>query len=71
MDLGWKILFLILKENTDTRGIGLLEALWKVVEAIIDTCLRASVHLHDVLSGLRAGRGTGMESWVIKLVTTI
>ena len=50
-ELGWKIQVLILKENMDTWGIGLLESLWKVVEAIIDTRLRESVHLHNVLHG--------------------
>ena len=38
-ELGWMIMVLILKGTTDTRGIGLLETLWKVVEALIDTCL--------------------------------
>ena len=38
-DLGWKILILVAKLNTDTRGIVFLETLWKVVEAIINTHL--------------------------------
>ena len=42
-DLGWTVLVLIPKGTTKTRGIGLLETLWKVVEALIDTCLRASL----------------------------
>ena len=33
--------------------------LWKVVEAIIDTCLCASIHFHDVIHGFRARRGKG------------
>ena len=37
-ELVWMILVLITKETTDTRGIVLLETLWKVVEALIDTC---------------------------------
>ena len=36
-----------------------MESLWKVVEAIIDTRLRASVRLHNVLYELSSGRGTG------------
>ena len=48
MELGWNILVLIPKGNADTRGIGLMESLWKVVEAIIDTHLMESVRLHDV-----------------------
>ena len=52
------ILVLIPKGNTDTRGIGLLESLWKVLEAIIYTRLRESVCLHNVLHGFRAVMGT-------------
>ena len=55
------------KGNTDTWGIGLLELLWKVVEAIIDTCLRASVHIHNTIHRLRAGRGIGTSTLEIKL----
>ena len=42
-ELGWEILVLIPKGTTDTRGIGLLDTLWKLVEALIDTCLHASM----------------------------
>ena len=37
----------------------MLESLWEVVETIIDTRLRASVCLHDVLRGFHTVRGTG------------
>ena len=43
----------------DTQGIDLLESPWKVMDEIIDTHLRASVHLHNVLHGFRAGRVMG------------
>ena len=39
--------------------MGLLENLWKVVEALIDTHLCASIHLCDVLHRLRSRRGMG------------
>ena len=42
-ELVWKILLLIPEGNTETQGIGLLVTLWKLVEAIIDTHLRASI----------------------------
>ena len=45
--------------TTNTRGISLLDTLWKVVEELIETCLCASLQIHDVLHGFRAGRGTG------------
>ena len=44
-ELGCKILVQIPKGTADTRGIGLMEALWKVVEELIDTCLRASLQI--------------------------
>ena len=34
-DMVWTALVLIPKGATNTRGIGLLETLWKVVEALI------------------------------------
>ena len=65
--LGQTVLVLIPKETTTTQGIGLLETLWKVVEAMIDSCLRASLQLHDVLNGFRDGRRTGMAIMELKL----
>ena len=60
-DMGWTVLLLIPKVNTGTWGIGLLETLWKVVEALIDTCIRARLHLHDVFHVFRERIGTGMS----------
>ena len=59
-ELGWTIPVLIPKGTTNTQDIGLLETLWKVVEALIDTRLRSILQLHDVLNGLRSRRGTGI-----------
>ena len=55
----WTVLVLLTKGTTNTRDIGLLEILWKVLEVLIDTHLHASLQLHDVLHGFRAGRGVG------------
>ena len=63
----WTILVLIPKGTNDKRGISLLETLWKVVEELIDTRLRASLHMHSVLRGFRAGRGTGTAIMELKL----
>ena len=41
--------------------------MWKVVGAIIDTRLRESVHLYNVLHGLKKGRGTGTAILDLKL----
>ena len=55
----WTILVLIPKGTNDKRGISLLETLWKVVEELIDTCLRASLQMQDILHRFRDRRGTG------------
>ena len=54
-DLGWTILILIPKVNTDNLWIGLLGVIWKLMEAIIDTHINNSVTFHDVLHGFRVG----------------
>ena len=61
------ILFLIPKGNSNTRGFGLLELLRKVVEAIIDTGLRSSACLHNVLHGFCAVSETGTVILELKL----
>ena len=66
-ELGWTVLFLINKGTTNTRGIGLLDTLWKVVEVLIETCLRASIQFHYVLHGDRSRRGTGTAITKLKL----
>ena len=63
----WIILVLIPKRTTGRRVIGLLETLCKVVEALIDTHLRASLRLHNVLHGFRYRRGTGTVIMKLKL----
>ena len=55
-DMGWKILLLITKGNSDTRGIELLEVLWKVMETIIDTRIKKAGTFHDILQGFHTGR---------------
>ena len=58
--LVWTVLVLFPKGTTDTRGIGLLETLWKLEEAIINTFLCAILQMHNVPHGFRTGRETGM-----------
>ena len=59
IDLVWKIFILTPKDNTGTQGIGLLEVLWKVREAVIDTCIKKAVKFHDALHEFCVGKGTG------------
>ena len=58
---------LIIKGTTYTWGIGLLETLWKLVEALIETRLCANLQFHEVLHGFRAGRGTGRDIMELKI----
>ena len=50
---------LIPKGNTDCRGIVLVEVMWKVLAAILNRRLTASITFHDFLHGFRKGHGTG------------
>ena len=50
---------LITKGEKDYCGIGLVELMWKVVAAILNCCLTASITIYDFLHGFRAGCGTG------------
>jgi hypothetical protein len=66
-ELTWTILVLIPKgDGTQTRGIGLNETLWKILEAIVDTRVKADVVFHDILRGFihRGGTGTAILSQI-------
>ena len=66
-ELGCNILVLITKYNTDNRGISLLESLWKVVKAIIDTRLRSSISFQNILHVFHMGRLMETDILDIKL----
>ena len=51
MELGWTGLVIIPKYNADIRYIGLLEIVWKLAEAVIDTRIKTAVKFHNVLHG--------------------
>ena len=55
----WAILVLLPKSNGGTRGISLLEVIWKVMSSILDGQLKAAILFHDALHGFWMGRGTG------------
>ena len=67
-ELGWTVLVLVPKGTTDTRGIGLLETLWKVVEALIYTRLIASIQFHDVIHRFWEERGMGTAIMDLNIV---
>ena len=65
--LGRTVLVLIPKVNADNGGIRMLEIVWKVVEAVIDTHIKSVVQFHNVLHRFHAGRGTGTAIMELKL----
>ena len=66
-DLVWTILIILPKVSVYSRGINLLEVLWKVVEAIIDTRIKIVGKFHGVLHGFHASRSTGMAIMELKM----
>ena len=63
----WMVVVLLPKGGGDFRGIGLLEPFWKLIEGVMDACLK-KIKLHDCLHGFRPGRGTGTATLEVKLV---
>ena len=59
---------LIPKWEKDYRGIGLVEVMWKVVAAILNRRLTASITYHNFQHGFWAGRGTGTANLEAKLL---
>ena len=56
--LSWAILMVLPKpEDGGTRGIGLLEALWKLVATIIDGRLKTLIAFHDARLPASPGHG--------------
>ena len=44
------------------RAIGIVEVLWKIIMGLLNRSFKLLIGFHDVLYGLRAGRGTGTTS---------
>ena len=59
---------LIPKGKTDYRVIGLVEVMWKVVAAILNRRLAASITFHDFLHSFRLVHSTGTATLDAKLL---
>ena len=59
---------LILKGEGDYRGIGLVELVCKVVAAVLNCRLIASITYHNFLHGFRAGHEIGTTALEAKLL---
>ena len=64
----WQALVLIPKGVKDYRGIGLVEVMWKVVAAILNLRLTASITFHYFLHGFWAGCRTCTATLEAKLL---
>ena len=64
----WQAVVLIPKGEKDYRRIGLMEVMWKVVAAILNRWITASITFHDLFHGFQAGRGTGTTTLKAKLL---
>ena len=54
--------------KNDYCGIGLVEMMWKLVAAILNRLLKASIFFNNFLYRFRAGRGTGTTTLKAKLL---
>ena len=66
-EMGYTVMVMIPKVNVDTQGIRLIEVVWKVVDAVVDTRIKAEVQFHGVLHRSCPGRGTGTSIMELKL----
>ena len=64
----WQAVVLIPKGKKDYRGIGLVEVMWKVVAAILNRRITASIIFHEFLHGFWEGSGTGTTTLEAKLL---
>ena len=60
--------FLIPYKNGNSRGIGLVEVLWKMVTEIMNFFLMVVIQFHNTLHGFRIVGGTGTTSCEAKLL---
>ena len=67
----WKSVFLIPKGGDYYGGISLVEVMWKVVEAILNCRLTASITFHDFIHGFQASRGTGTATLKAKMLQNL
>ena len=65
--LTWSILACLPKRGGGHRGIGLLETIWKLVQAIIGNRIKKAIKFHDALHGFCFRRGTGTALIEMKL----
>ena len=64
----WQAVVLIPKGGKDYRDIGLVDVMWKVVAAVLNRRITASITFHNFLHGFQAGRGTGTATPEAKIL---
>lgn len=66
-EVKWSLLALLPKPDGSMRGVGLIEVIWKLTEAIIDTRVKECIKFHDMLHGFTTTRGTNTAILEAKL----
>ena len=64
----WQAVVLIPKGVGGYHGIGLMEVVWKLVAAILNLWLTASITYHKFIHGFQAGHGTDTSTLDAKLI---
>ena len=64
----WQAVVLIPNGKRDYHGIGLMGVMWKVMAAILNCQLTASITFHDLLHRFLGGCGTGTTTLEAKLL---
>ena len=63
-----KTVVIIPKRNRDSRGIGLVEVLWKALSGVINWRIGEVVKFYSVIDGFWAGQGIGTAPLEAKLL---
>ena len=62
---------LILKRGKESRCIDSMEVMWKIVAAILNRQITASINFYDFFHGFRVGSGTVTATLKVKLLQYI
>ena len=64
----WQTVVIITKGNGGSRGIDIVELLWKALSGVINCWIGLAVKFHDIMHGFRADGGAGTASLKAKVL---
>ena len=67
VEFSWKTVVIIPKANGESRGIRIVEIIWKAVMVVANYRIGAAVDFNDTLHSLRSVRGTWTAPLKVKL----